>query len=170
MIQKEDNAAIIKRAIQIAGINFVVAVPDEWSKDLLAQLETARNLKLTYATREEEGIGIAVGAQMGGKNTAVIMQTSGLGNSINALASLNLVYRIPVLLLASFRGGPGEEFYHKLYIGLSVRPILSSLGIPCYELESASYATSVIPNAFHQAKNSDIPVTVLIHKRALVGE
>jgi len=160
----------IARGIRKAGVDFIVTVPDEWSKELLALLQQDRVLKLTYVTREEEGVGIASGAQLGGKNTAIIMQTSGLGNSVNALASLNLVYRIPILILASFRGGPGEEFYHKLYVGVSTKSILHSLGIPYYELESSERASAVIPDAFRQAQDSNTPVVVLIHKRALVGD
>ncbi len=164
--ERVEGFRVIARSIRRAGVDFVVTVPDEWSKELLSLLERDRTLELVYATREEEGVGIAAGAQMGGKNTALMVQTSGLGNSINALASLNQAYRIPLLVLASFRGGPGEEFYHKLFVGLSTKPTLGSLGIPCYELETPERAFSLIPDAFHQAQNANTPVVVLIHKRA----
>ncbi len=163
-----DKSNLIARALKKADIGLVITVPDEWAKALIEKVHGDAKFRLVYATREEEAVGIATGAQLGGLNAAIIMQNSGLGNSINALASLSLVYRIPLLILASYRGGPGEEFLHKMYIGLSTKDILHSLGIPCFELTSSANTIEVITGAFSQAVAWNIPVVVLMHKKVLV--
>jgi sulfopyruvate decarboxylase subunit alpha len=165
-----DGPRLIVNSLKRIGVELVLVVPDEWSRNLIQMIEDDPSMTLLYVTREEEGFGVAAGAFLGGKKAAMIMQTSGLGNSINVLASLNLVYQIPVVVLASFRGGPGEEYYHKLYVGTSIKQILSALRIPCYEISSEEQIGEVITNSFIQSESSNTPIVVLIEKRILRGE
>ena len=65
-------------------------------------------IQTTIATREEEAFGIAAGLYLGGARPTVMLQSSGLGNSLNAFTSLLMPYRIPVLTIISMRGEPGE--------------------------------------------------------------
>ncbi|MBS7251052.1 MAG: hypothetical protein KIH08_10765 [Candidatus Freyarchaeota archaeon] len=90
---------IIFRELIRFGVDFVVSVPSSLFKNLLDMLDEAKEILHVPVTREEEGVGIAAGAYLGGKTPALIMQNSGLGNSINALASLNMVFKIPLLIL-----------------------------------------------------------------------
>ena len=71
-------------------------------------LEADDYFTVVPATREEEAIGIAAGAYVSGVRSAVYMQSSGVGNSINALASLCLPARIPIPMLINLRGEVGE--------------------------------------------------------------
>ena len=48
-------------------------------------------------TREEEGVGIAAGAALAGGKPLLLMQNSGLGNCVNALASLTGLYELPLV-------------------------------------------------------------------------
>jgi phosphonopyruvate decarboxylase len=82
------------------------------------------------ASGEGEAVGIAAGAWLGGAPAAVVMQNSGLGNAVNPLASLAIPYRIPLLLVISWRGEPGRgDAAHHLPMGCATLPILESLGI-----------------------------------------
>ena len=76
------------------------------------------------ATREEEAFGIAAGLYLGGKRPTVMLQSSGLGNSLNALTSLLIPYRIPVLIVVSMRGDAGEWNAAQVPMGRAVRSIL----------------------------------------------
>ena len=63
----------------------------------------------------------------------VIFQNSGLGNAVNPLTSLNMVYKIPVLLIVTMRAEPGgrpDEPQHRV-MGRETRAILEAIGIPC---------------------------------------
>src|SRR5690349_15800696 len=90
-----------------AGFDFFVGVPCSLVKTLLAALER-RGLYLGE-TREDAALGVAAGAYLAGKTPVVVMQNSGLGVSLNALASLQLLYRIPALLLVTWRGHLGKD-------------------------------------------------------------
>jgi phosphonopyruvate decarboxylase len=84
-------------------------------KTLLAELER-RRLYLGE-TREDAALGVAAGAYLAGRLPAVVMQNSGLGVSLNALGSLHLLYRIPCLLLVTWRGFAGKDAPEHLVMG-----------------------------------------------------
>jgi sulfopyruvate decarboxylase subunit alpha len=80
--------------------------------------------------REEEGVGIAAGAALAGKRPLLLMQNSGLGNSINALMSLTSFYKLPLFILMSHRGGRGEKISAQMPMGYAAPRLLETLGIP----------------------------------------
>ncbi len=127
------------------GCRDVVYVPDNPLSHMLKALgEDHSDIRTTLATREEEAFGIAAGLYLGGIRPAVMLQSSGLGNSINALASLNVAFEIPVLMFITMRGGEGEWNPTQHPMGLAVRPILDSLGIPHETITSESNAESTV--------------------------
>ncbi len=89
------------------GFNFFTGVPCTIFKSLIESLEKMG--KYVVASREDEALGMCTGAFLVGKKPVLIMQNSGLGNSINALCSLALLYEIPILLLISWRGFLGRD-------------------------------------------------------------
>ena len=56
---------------------------------------------------EGEAVAVAAGAWLAGRRTVVMCQNSGLGNTVNPLTSLNHPFRIPTLLIVTWRGQPG---------------------------------------------------------------
>jgi sulfopyruvate decarboxylase TPP-binding subunit len=78
---------------------------------------------------------MAAGAFMGGKVPVVLMQNSGLGTSLNALISLNLIYLQPCLLLVSWRGHDGKDAPEHLVMGQVLAPLLDLVRIPHRTLE-----------------------------------
>ena len=115
--------------------SMIVYVPDISIHQVASLIDADPFFRLVSATREEEAIGIAVGAYATGKNTAVFMQSSGFGNSINALASLCIPARTPVPIFINLRGGLGEFNIAQVPMGRAVIPILDQLGLPHYTLE-----------------------------------
>src|SRR3990167_8361023 len=84
----EANASELKEAIKAAGINFVVYVPDSWNYLLQKKIIEDDSFVSVGVVREDEGMAIAMGAFIGGKNSAIIMEASGLGLSGLALGWL----------------------------------------------------------------------------------
>ena len=84
-----DPATSVFNGLKKSGIDLITTVPCANLKEVILMLEDDPDIKHVPVTREEEGVGICAGAWMGGGKTAMLMQNSGLGNSINALASLN---------------------------------------------------------------------------------
>ncbi len=138
-------ARAVCAGIHAAGSRHVVYVPDNPLSHVLAILgEEFQDIKTTLATREEEAFGIAAGLYLGGARPTVMLQSSGLGNSINALTSLIVPYQIPVLTIISMRGDAGEWNAAQVPMGRAVAPILDALAIPHETAHSAEAAEALI--------------------------
>ena len=109
-------------------INLICSVPCIILAGVLKKLE---NTSITHipVTREEEGVGIAAGVSLGGKKPALLMQNSGLGNSINALLSLTKLYGLPLPLIISQRGGKGEKVLAQMPMGKATTNLLKAARI-----------------------------------------
>ena len=109
-----------------------------------ALIETLSRKNGAYvpAVREDAAIGMAAGARLAGKKTAVLMQNSGLGYSLNVLTSLNLIYKIPVLLLVTYRG-LGPDAPEHLIMGRSCEKLLREVGIPSSVPDAAGLERSL---------------------------
>lgn len=113
-----------------AGFDFVTGVPCGVLKHLIQYFNERLSNSHIYATREAEAIGLACGAYLAGKKPIVYMQNSGFLNSINDISSLLLAYKIPALLIISWRGAPGEDAPQHFLNGNITLDILKLLGIP----------------------------------------
>jgi sulfopyruvate decarboxylase subunit alpha len=95
---------------------------------------------VTYipAVREDVALGIASAAHLTGRRGGILMQNSGLGNVVNPLTSFNLIYRLPVLMVVSWRGYGGKDAPEHLIMGEKTPDLLRTLGIPHAVLEADS--------------------------------
>jgi phosphonopyruvate decarboxylase len=98
------------------GIDFCTGVPCSFLTPLINRTIGEPSLNYVGAASEGEAIAIAAGAWLAGRNTVVMCQNSGLGNAVNPLTSLNFPFRIPTLLIVTWRGQPGihDEPQHEL--------------------------------------------------------
>jgi len=124
MIEADDFV----KGLQGIGFDFFTGVPDTILGGIIAHL-TEERLYIP-AVREDEAVAMAAGAYLGGKIPVVLMQNSGLGNALNALASLNLIYQIPCLLLVSWRGFEGKDAPEHLVMGETMITLLDTVKIP----------------------------------------
>jgi phosphonopyruvate decarboxylase len=95
-------------------------------------------LRYIAAANEGDAVAIAAGADLGGVRSVVMFQNSGLGNAVNPLTSLNWTFRIPVLLIVTWRGEPGgarDEPQHEL-MGRITPGLLDTMAIPWAEFPS----------------------------------
>jgi phosphonopyruvate decarboxylase len=111
------------------GFDFFTGVPCSLIEDLIAVLERGRQ-SYVAAVREDSAVGLAAGAWLGGRRPVVLMQNSGLGTSLNALASLSLMYGFPALLLVTWRGFGGKDAPEHILMGEISPPLLDLLGVP----------------------------------------
>jgi sulfopyruvate decarboxylase subunit alpha len=140
-----DWARAVCEGVHAAGIRDVVYVPDNPLSHVLGELEARfRDVRLILATREEEAFGIAAGLYLGGKRPAVMLQSSGLGNSLNALTSLLIPYQIPTLLVISMRGDLGEWNSAQVPMGRAIRGILDAIDVPHTTVESAETGAEIV--------------------------
>ncbi len=119
-------------------VDFSAGVPCSMIEDLIATLESHPRLPYIAAVREDVAVGMAAGAWFAGRRPAVLMQNSGLGTSLNALASLSLMYGLPALLLVTWRGYAGKDAPEHILMGDISPRLLDLLGIPHRTLSVAS--------------------------------
>jgi phosphonopyruvate decarboxylase len=112
------------------GFDFFAGVPCSLIEDLIATLEVHPRLPYVPTPREDVAVGMAAGAWFAGRRPAVLMQNSGLGTSLNALASLSLMYGLPALLVVTWRGHRGQDAPEHLLTGEISPRLLELLRIP----------------------------------------
>lgn len=156
--------------VHLAGSRDVVYVPDNPLSHVLRVFEHQfRDVRLLLATREEEAFGIAAGLYLGGRLPTVMLQSSGLGNSLNAITSLLLPYQIPVLMVVSMRGDAGEWNAAQVPMGRAVGGILDAIGVPHVTVESADAAAETVRLAGKTAFGTRTSRAVLLPRRVTVS-
>jgi len=151
----------VYRGLKRAGINFAASVPCVNLQQLLRLVGEDPEIMHLPVTREEEGVGVCCGAWMGGRKPALLMQNSGLGNSINALASLDFLFKVPLLMIISHRGCDGEQIIGQVPMGELTPKLLDAMQIPRLS-PSPDQAEDVVAQAWSLAEERRIPVAVLL--------
>ena len=157
-----DSSEAIYDGLKDAGINFIVSVPCVNLSKLLNMIDEDDEIIHIPVTREEEGIGICAGAYLGGKKTAILMQNSGLGNSINALKSLMELYEMPLLMIMSHRGTEGENICGQVPMGVSTPLILEAMDFKFFKPANPESAYEDILNSWELSEEEGRPVSVLL--------
>jgi sulfopyruvate decarboxylase alpha subunit len=152
--------------LHAAGCRHVVYVPDNPLSHVLRRLAGSyRDVVTTLATREEEAFGIAAGLYLGGVRPAVLLQSSGLGNSLNAITSLILPYKIPMLVNISMRGDTGEWNDAQVPMGRAVRPICDAIGMPHATVDAPDTAAETVRLVGLTAFGTRMPGACLLPRR-----
>lgn len=156
-----DSTDVIYQGLKDAGINFIVSVPCANLKKLLKLVDEDSEIKHIPVTREEEGFGICAGAYMGGMKPAILMQNSGLGNSVNVLASLMKLYNFPILIIISHRGTLGEGVYGQIPMSKATTKIFDSLDIRYIKVDSPNESREVVKQTWNLSYISEEPIALL---------
>ena len=157
--------------VHASGSRHVVYVPDNPLSHLLRLFrDEYPSIRTTLATREEEAFGIAAGLYLGGVRPTVMLQSSGLGNSLNALTSLLLPYRIPALMVISLRGGDDEWNAAQIPMGRAVRPIFDAIGVPHATVETPATMSEVVERIGRAAFHTRVPGACLLPRRLTAGQ
>ncbi|AAM01610.1 sulfopyruvate decarboxylase subunit alpha [Methanopyrus kandleri] len=154
----------IVEALEEAGITFACWLPCSLLDGIIRRLEEHPEIRTVRVSREEEGVGICAGAALAGEKPALIMQNSGLGNSVNALCSLTLTYRLPLLMLMSHRGYLFEDIPAQVGMGKAAPKILENLNLHAFTIERPE-ELDVIPGAWKLAETAGEPVGVFLSPR-----
>ncbi|MEA2090652.1 MAG: sulfopyruvate decarboxylase subunit alpha [Thermoproteota archaeon] len=159
---QESNEKVF-RGMRNVGVDFLVYVPCSILSVAIELAKDSSNIRGVLATREEEAVGIAVGAYLGGKKPCIILQSSGLGNSVNALTSLAITYKVPLLLLVAHRGVGSERVEAHKPMGRSLAKILRALGIPFFVPYSSEKIVENVVDAFDCSQRLKVPAAVLFN-------
>ncbi|MEM0358599.1 MAG: sulfopyruvate decarboxylase subunit alpha [Candidatus Hadarchaeales archaeon] len=151
------------------GINLVPYLPCEKIRYLLHLLHSRPILHPLLLNREEDGIGIGGGSYLVGGKPALLIQSSGLGNSLNALLSLSVTYGLPLPILASWRGTREEKIPAQIPFNRPLPEALRVWGIKTTKIEKTSEleeARKTIRKAYEEER----PRVILLSPRLWEGE
>lgn len=161
---------VLFQALKDAKIDAISYVPDEGTGALVPAIEADPFFTVFPATREEEGVGLLTGAFLGGKKGALLIQASGVGNLLNALASVNLTADIPLLMIIGQRGGLGEFNPCQTPGGRAVPAYLSALGVSCYEAGTCAELADMVDGAASYAFTTRQPAAVIVNQHLQKGK
>jgi sulfopyruvate decarboxylase alpha subunit len=150
-----------QRVVQVAH------VPDAGHTRLLRRCEAADDMRVITLSTEEEGVALTAGAWLGGQRSALLMQSSGVGNCINML-SLTATCRFPLLLLVTMRGQYGEFNPWQVPMGQATPAVLREMGVLVFEVDEAARVRETVHAAADMAFNGPAAAAVLLSQR-LIG-
>ena len=142
------------------GVNFFLSVPCKLLSNMIMILEKDKDIFYSSVPREEEGVGICAGAYLGNKLPCILLQNTGLGNSLNAIVSLLKYYKIPTIFLVSYRGTPGETVAAQYQMGKITKKILFVMNIPTIHCNKFKDLNK-ISNLIKKSKKIKSPVAIL---------
>jgi sulfopyruvate decarboxylase subunit alpha len=163
----EKNSRIVYNALKRSGVRLISALPETWLVHLINIAEADPDTTLVRLTREEEGIGISAGAHLAGVRSALLMQNHGFLAAINPIVSLAFLYKIPLLMLISYRGHMGERDPWQTQGGRFTEPVLKALSIPYDHLTDPDQVERQISAAQTLAESSLTPVALLLSRQLM---
>src|SRR3954463_11589960 len=164
------NSQIVYDALKALGIRLLSVLPETWLVHLVSLAEEDPEMILVRLAKEEEGVGISAGAHFAGVKSAMLMQNHGFLASTNGIVSLAQLYRIPLLMLISYRGHFGERDPWQTQGGGVTEPLLRALGIPYSFLDDPAKVEKRIAEAQTWAYASFHPAALLLTRELMWEE
>jgi sulfopyruvate decarboxylase subunit alpha len=156
------NSEVVYQALKAAGVRLCSALPETWLVHLIRMAEDDPEMVLVRLAKEEEGVGVSMGAYLAGWRTALLMQNHGFLQAINGIVSGAMLYRIPLLLFISDRGHLGERDPWQTEGGRYTRRVLDALNIQWTELGDPDEVERTTAKAMTLAHSSLSPVALLL--------
>ncbi|MBV9560309.1 MAG: decarboxylase [Bradyrhizobium sp.] len=154
----------IIREIKASGIEFIPCLPDiHTSEGLLRPLTTDTELKLVRVCKEDEGVGICAALSYCNKRALLLMQYSGMLDSVNAIRIVAAEYGLPVCMMVGLLNkepgvAPKESKHYSVRV---TAPILEALGVDYHVIESDADVAKIKP-AIDNAYAKSRPVVLFI--------
>lgn len=158
--------ADLYRLLREHGVTQFAYVPDAGHRELIDSAIADTEVHAIALTTEEEGIGVVAGAHLGGDLGVLLMQSSGVGNTINFL-SLIQHCRFPFLTIVTMRGDYGEQNPWQFAMGQAVEPALNAMGVLTLRTDSADDVVRTVDAALGMVERGGRAVAVLLTQRLL---
>ena len=122
------------------GFDWWAGVPCSFLTPFINYVLQDPSLRYVSMANEGDAVALIAGAALGGRRGVSMMQNSGLGNAVSPLTSLTWTFRLPQLLIVTWRAQPGvhDEPQHALMGPITPR-MLETMEVP-WELFPAETA------------------------------
>ncbi len=164
------NSKLIYEGLKACDVRLISALPETWLVHLIRMADEDPEMTLVRVAKEEEAVGISAGAHLAGVRSALLMQNHGFLAAINPIVSLSFLYKIPLLMLISYRGQMGEKDPWQTQGGLVTEPLLRALGIPTWHLGASDDIPRRLKDAQTLALASLHPVALLLTRELMWEE
>lgn len=148
------------------GVTLVAHVPDAGHTPLIEKCEAANDIDTVTLTTEEEGVGLLCGAWAGGRKGALLMQSSGVGNCVNALA-LPDICRAPLLAIVSMRGEWGEFIPWQVPMGRAAPAVLEAMSASLFRADARAEVGAAVEAAASFAFDTRRTAAVLLSQKTI---
>jgi sulfopyruvate decarboxylase alpha subunit len=162
-----DWPADIRAALKSAEVRQIGYVPDAGHARLIRLCAAEPSMRMVTLTTEEEGIGLAAGAWLGGQRAALLMQSSGVGNCINTLAMMETC-QFPLMTLVTMRGEFGEFNPWQVPMGTITEDALRLCGFLTYRIDNPADVDEIVGAGCDMAFDGNVLVAILLSQR-LIG-
>ena len=149
----------ILHQLKQSGATFSVTYPGAKIKRLYELVHA--NFESVSVSKEEEGVGICAGVSLTGGKPFMLIQSTGLGNMVNALCSLTLTYKLPLLILASWRGVYNETIAAQIALGEKLPKILNAINCRFTIINTSKDIPKISAEAQKVFENSSVHVILL---------
>ena len=156
------NSQLVYDALKASGVRLMSALPETWLVHLIRLADDDPDVTLVRLAKEEEGVGISMGAHLAGVKSAMLMQNHGFLAAVNGIVSCAQLYRIPLLMLISHRGEFGERDPWQTEGGGVTEHVLQALRIPFAYLDSPNHVSHRIQKALTLSYSANKPVALLL--------
>ncbi|MBH87955.1 MAG: phosphonopyruvate decarboxylase [Pelagibacterales bacterium] len=146
----------------------IAYVPDAGHKSLIEYCANDKFMNMISLTSEEEGMGLLAGAWLGGEKGVLLMQSSGVGNCINAIASITRACNFPLLMLITMRGEWNEFNPWQVPMGQATEKVLDALNVVTIRCEKIEEISDTVSAMMGLAYKSNCISAVLLSQR-LIG-
>ena len=161
-----DWPAEIHQTLANAGVSIVGYVPDAGHKRLIELCQADTGMRTVVLTTEEEGIGLAAGAWLGGAKSVLLMQSSGVGNIINVLGMVK-VCRLPLVIIVTMRGEQGEFNPWQVPMGEATARTLETMGVSVRQAAASESVAPHVAKALDLAYGGETAMAVLVAQRVI---
>ena len=160
---KAELATRTVAGLKEAGINFISYLPETRLSEILPTLKADGSFTLAPVASEAEAVGIAAGASLGGKGSAVYMEGTGLFVSAYNLLTIGERYGVPMLLLVAYVGSFEDQRNSYLFshYGNKTKGLLDALGLQYLVVDSAARLEIQIKDAVRMMHALKLPVALL---------
>lgn len=156
-----DAARVAHEALAKCGINFVACLPDSAFQELYLPLSSDSRITYVQVASENDGVGVCMGAWLGGMKPALLVENTGFTLGTYALLRGPIAFGVPVLLLISHRGDLGEERWFSVPFGWGTKPLLDSMRIVHRSVDKTEDVEHAILSAAKSMNSMQAPVAIL---------
>src|ERR1044072_7818202 len=155
-----DAANRAHEALIKSGVNFVACLPGSPFQELYVPVSADPKITCIQVASENDGVGVCMGAWLGGMKPALLVENTGFTLGTYALLRGPMAFGVPMLLFISHRGALGDDRWFSVPFGWGAKPLLDSMRITHRSVEKTEDVSAAIGNAVKSMNSMQAPVAI----------